>query len=215
MANIFKTGNNNTSQTIVNDILNIKSYELKAEIEIKSNKNENNYIIKQKYISPEYNSQEVIEPENVKGVIIEREGNNLKIQNTKLNLTTMFNNYEYLSENVLDLSSFIQKCKNEDYKQKENSNEITLEKTVVPVKEHNYENGICTVCGDKDPNYVPPVDPQKPQKGTNAATGDDSNMLPIIALMTLAAAGVAGTVIDVIVPVLSTVMLIWKVDVNT
>ena len=127
MANIFKTGNNNTSQTIVNDILNIKSYELKAEIEIKSNKNENNYIIKQKYISPKYNSQEVIEPENIKGVIIEREGNNLKIQNTKLNLTTMFNNYEYLSENVLDLSSFIQKCKNEDYKQKENSNEITLE----------------------------------------------------------------------------------------
>ena len=127
MANIFKTGNNNTSQTIVNDILNIKSYELKAEIEIKSNKNENNYIIKQKYISPEYNSQEVIEPENIKGVIIEREGNKLKIQNTKLNLTTMFNNYEYLSENVLDLSSFIQECKNEDYKQKENSNEITLE----------------------------------------------------------------------------------------
>ena len=73
------------------------------------------------------------------------------------------------------------------------TNEITLEKTVVPVKEHNYENGICTVCGDKDPNYVPPVDPQKPQKDTNAATGDDSNMLPIIALMTLAAAGVAGT----------------------
>lgn len=73
------------------------------------------------------------------------------------------------------------------------TNLFPLEKTVVPVKEHNYENGICTVCGDKDPNYVPPVDPQKPQKDTNAATGDDSNMLPIIALMTLAAAGVAGT----------------------
>ncbi len=127
MANIFKTGNNNTSQTIVNDILNIKSYEIMAEIEIKSNKNENKYIIKQKYISPEYNYQEVIEPENIKGVIIERDGNNLKIQNTNLNLTTMFNNYEYLSENVLDLSSFIQECKNEEYKQKENSNEILLE----------------------------------------------------------------------------------------
>ena len=119
--------NNNTSQTIVNDILNIKSYEIMAEIEIKSNKNENKYIIKQKYISPEYNYQEVIEPENIKGVIIERDGNNLKIQNTNLNLTTMFNNYEYLSENVLDLSSFIQECKNEEYKQKENSNEILLE----------------------------------------------------------------------------------------
>ena len=127
MANIFKTGNNNTSQTIVNDILNIKSYEIMAEIEIKRNKNENKYIIKQKYISPEYNYQEVIEPENIKGVIIERDGNNLKIQNTNLNLTTMFNNYEYLSENVLDLSSFIQECKNEEYKQKENSNEILLE----------------------------------------------------------------------------------------
>ena len=41
VANIFKTGNNNISQGTVNDILNLKSYELTSEITIKSNKNEN------------------------------------------------------------------------------------------------------------------------------------------------------------------------------
>ena len=75
------------------------------------------------------------------------------------------------------------------------TNLFPLEKTVVPVKEHNYENGICTVCGDKDPNYVPPVDPQKPQKDTNAATGDDSNIALLAGLLVLAAAVAAGTVV--------------------
>ena len=40
VANIFKNGNTNISQENVNDILNLKSYELISKITIKSNKNE-------------------------------------------------------------------------------------------------------------------------------------------------------------------------------
>ena len=65
-AKISKIGNTNTSQEIVNDIYDIKSYEITAQIDIESNKNKNKYIIKQKYISPDFSSQEVIEPENIK-----------------------------------------------------------------------------------------------------------------------------------------------------
>ena len=81
---------------------------------------------------------------------------------------------------------------------------------------HNFENGKCTLCGEEDPNYIPPVDPTDPtqpgagegdnQGGQNndnqtattdksAQTGDDINMLPLAALMTLAAIGAAGTVL--------------------
>ena len=67
VANIFKNGNTNISQENVNDILNLKSYELISKITIKSNKNENKYVIKQSYINPDYSFQEVLEPENIKG----------------------------------------------------------------------------------------------------------------------------------------------------
>ena len=41
----------------------------------------------------------------------------LKIENTKLNISSIFENYEYVSDNTLDLSSFIK-----DYKLDEKSN---------------------------------------------------------------------------------------------
>ena len=72
-AKISKIGNTNTSQGMVDDILNLKNYEITANIEIESNKNKNKYIIKQKYISPDFYSQEILEPENVK-----RNNNNKK-----------------------------------------------------------------------------------------------------------------------------------------
>ena len=45
----FKIGNNTSSQEIVDYILNINSYEAIIEVDIKSNKNENKYKIKQIY----------------------------------------------------------------------------------------------------------------------------------------------------------------------
>ncbi len=126
-AKNFKIGNNTTSQEIVNNILNISSYETKVEVEIKSNKNENRYIIKQTYNGEEESTQEVLEPSNIAGVKIIKNGKNLKLENTQLNLSTMFENYEYLSGNDLDLSSFIQDYKNNNKQEiKEKNNEIIL-----------------------------------------------------------------------------------------
>ena len=113
-AKRYKTGNNSTSQEIVDNILNIYSYEATVEVEIKSNKNENKYIIKQVYNGEKDNWQEIIEPTNIAGVKIIKQGANLKLENTNLNLTAMFENYEYISDNSLDLSSFIKEYKNDE-----------------------------------------------------------------------------------------------------
>ena len=117
MVKNFKTGNNKSSQDMVNDVLNIKSYNATIEVEVKSNKNQNKYIIEQSYKNENENSQEVIEPSNIKGVKIIKENGVLKLENSKLNLLSFFENYSYLSENDLDLSSFIN-----DYKNNKNSN---------------------------------------------------------------------------------------------
>lgn len=117
MVKNFKTGNNKSSQDMVNDILNIKSYNTTIEVEVKSNKNQNKYIIEQTYKSENENSQEVIEPSNISGVKIIKENGVLKLENSKLNLISVFENYSYLSKNDLDLSSFIN-----DYKSNKNSN---------------------------------------------------------------------------------------------
>lgn len=42
--------------------------------------------------------------------------------------------------------------------------EITLEDTVVKAKGHNYEDGVCTVCGEKDPNWTEPTEPTQPSE---------------------------------------------------
>ena len=117
MVKNFKTRNNKSSQDMVNNVLNIKSYNATIEVEVKSNKNQNKYIIKQSYKNENENSQEVIEPSNIKGVKIIKENGVLKLENSKLNLLSVFENYSYLSENDLDLSSFIN-----DYKNNKNSN---------------------------------------------------------------------------------------------
>ena len=116
-TNAKKIGNNSTSQEIVDYILNISSYEAKIEVEVKSNKNTNKYILKQQYISPDVATQEVLEPSNISGIKIIKKGNDLKLENTSLNLSNIFENYEYLADNALDLSCFI-----EDYKESQNSN---------------------------------------------------------------------------------------------
>ena len=108
----LKSGNNKTSQEIVDYILNISSYEVQVTVNVTSNKNSNKYILKQIYQSPNKSMQEVIEPSNIEGVKIENDGTNLKLENSQLNLNKILENYNYLGDNCLDLYSFI-----EDYKQ--------------------------------------------------------------------------------------------------
>lgn len=126
-AKNLKIGNNSSSQEIVDFILNISSYETKIEVEVNSNKNKNYYILKQQYISPDESIQEVLEPSNIAGVKMIRNGNQLKIENTNLNLNSIFENYEYMSENILDLSCFIKDYKEDEKASwKEKNNQIIM-----------------------------------------------------------------------------------------
>ena len=111
-AKNLKIGNNTTSQEIVDFILNMTSYEAKIEVDVQSNKNESKYILKQNYNGEEDNCQEVLDPSNIAGVKLIRNGNVLKLENTELNLTSIFENYQYVADSCLDLSSFVK-----DYKQ--------------------------------------------------------------------------------------------------
>lgn len=126
-AKNLQIGNNSSSQEIVDYILNVSSYEAVVHVEVQSNKNTNKYILKQQYLEPNISVQEVIEPTNISGVKITRNGNQLKIENAKLNLSTIFNEYQYLSDNVLDLNTFIEAYKtNSDSKYQEKENEIVM-----------------------------------------------------------------------------------------
>lgn len=111
-----KTGNNMNSQEIVDYILNVNSYKSNVTIQVNSNKNKNKYILKQEYNTENGCIQEVVEPSNIAGVKIIRKDGTLKIENTTLNLSTIFENYQGLEENSLDLSTFI-----DDYKKYDKS----------------------------------------------------------------------------------------------
>ena len=129
---ISKIGKNSTSQEIVDYILNISSYETQIDVEIKSNKNSNKYKLSQSYIKDEKSIQEVIEPQNIQGVKIIKEKNNLKIENTKLSLTKIIENYQDITQNTLDLSAFIENYKNnKNSKYTEQNNQIVMETTAL------------------------------------------------------------------------------------
>ena len=122
-----KNGNNINSQEIVDYILNINSYKANVTIQVNSNKNQNKYIMKQEYNSENGSIQEVIEPSNIAGERIIKKDGNLTIENTSLNLSTIFENYKGLEGNYLDLNTFIDDYKNYDKSNfEENDIEIIL-----------------------------------------------------------------------------------------
>ena len=134
-AKVFKNGNTKTSQEIVDYILNISSYNLKVTVEVISNKNNNKYILNQQYVSPSISKQEVIEPSNISGVKITNDGTNLKLENSNLNLSTIFENYNYLGDNCLDLICFI-----ENYKTNSESEFIEEENQIIMKTKSGNEN---------------------------------------------------------------------------
>ena len=123
---VFKTGNNKTSQEVVDYILGISSYEVKVTVEVNSNKNNNKYILKQQYVSPNISTQEVIEPTNIAGIKLINDGTNLTLKNSNLDLSTVFENYTYLGDNCIDLISFI-----ENYKKSNESNYEEIDNQII------------------------------------------------------------------------------------
>ncbi|MBR3162502.1 MAG: hypothetical protein IKF17_00155 [Clostridia bacterium] len=135
MSKVFKNGNNMSSQEIVDYVLNISSYKANISVEINSNKNSNKYILNQEYISPNTNKQEVIEPSNISGVKLTRDENGLTVENTRLDLSTIYENYDYIADNCLDLSCFIN-----DYKTSNKSTCEEKDNQVIMKTESNNEN---------------------------------------------------------------------------
>lgn len=128
MSKNSKIGNNTNSQEIIDYILNINSYETEIEIEVKSNKNTNKYKIRQKYKNLNESSQEILEPNNISGIKITKTNNQLKVENTNLSLSSIYENYEYVTDNILDLISFITEYKeNEKSNWKEEKNQIIMQ----------------------------------------------------------------------------------------
>ena len=120
----INTGNNILNKTldeVQEYICNINSYEATMEVTINSNKNTNKYKIKQAHDENE-DIQEILEPENVKGIKFIYKNNTLQIINTNLNLTKIYNNYPYIESNNLWLDDFL-----EEYKQADNENKEATE----------------------------------------------------------------------------------------
>ena len=162
MKNNYKTvdfGNTNikSAESIKEYILNISSYEADISLEVISNKNSNVYRITQKYASPNIFKQEVVEPSNIKGLTTIFDGNNLKIENTNIGLSKVFENYKYITENSLCLSDFI-----EEYKMIEEGDKIVK------------INGKKVTTSDDVSLYIAMADPTKKNTITVAA----HNILP-------------------------------------
>ena len=113
-----KNGNNISNKSadeIKEYILNIDSYRAIATITIKSNKNENRYKVEQKY-NKENNvyKQQILEPDNIKGVEFAYDGKNLTLKNTNLNIKKIYQDYAEICSNILSLSQFIKDFKNDN-----------------------------------------------------------------------------------------------------
>lgn len=137
-----KNGNNMNSQEIVDYILNVKKYKANILVQVNSNKNTNKYVINQEFNEENESIQEVIEPINIQGVKIIKKDGNLKIENSSMNLTTIFENYQGIGENYLDLNVFINDYKNYEKSSFEENEKEVIMKTKSKNKNKYTENKI-------------------------------------------------------------------------
>lgn len=137
-----KTGNtiiDKTLEEVKMYILNISSYEAEIEVTVESNKNTNKYIMEQKYSKPNIASQRIIEPKNIEGLTIKYDGTNFEISNSNLDLKTIYENYTYVSDNILWLSDFIENYKNNNGTITEENGVIIMETKCNKNKYNTYE----------------------------------------------------------------------------
>ena len=128
----LKFGNNESNKSaeeIKKYIMNIDSYVATIEVTVNSNKNTSKYLLKQEYSKNNMMKQTVIKPENIQGIELEYKDGSLIINNSRLNLSKIYNEYPYVSDNVLWLSSFSDCYKNnvEQTKVFEENNELVIE----------------------------------------------------------------------------------------
>lgn len=136
----IKLGNNIIVQnpdSIVDNILNIKSYEANVTVKVISNKNENTYELEQKNIKEKEYLQIVRKPPEIEGMEIIFRNNKLEIKNSKFNLTKIYEEYQYVTESELDLMSFVKECSNLENEKKIINEE---EQVIIDLKIKNESN---------------------------------------------------------------------------
>lgn len=101
-------GNNKTIEEIEQYLLNIDSYKADVDVTIISNKNENQYKLIQE-VKTDYVKQIVKSPEDIANMELIYINGNLEIRNTNINVSKVYSNYPYISNNVLFLTDFIKK----------------------------------------------------------------------------------------------------------
>lgn len=128
----LKTGNNMSNKSadeIEKYILDIESYDAEISVIVESNKNTNKYFLKEEYFKEEnIFKRQILEPETLNGVSFIYDGTNLKVENSSLNITKIYENYPYIGEDSISLISFIEDYKNSDKSDmKEDEEYIILE----------------------------------------------------------------------------------------
>ena len=131
-ANVLKNDNkkikvgNNKDIKEVEQILNIEAYKAKITVSIKSNKNENKYVIQQEVKKNQYEKAKIESPEEMKGIELLFENNVLTIKNSKIGASKIYENYQNVGNNMLFLTDFISEYKEKNGKTEKNENETKL-----------------------------------------------------------------------------------------
>lgn len=121
----IKVGNNNSIKEI-EQILNIESYKAKITVRVRSNKNENQYVIEQEVKKNLYERTKIESPNEIKGVELVFENNVLTIKNSKIGASKIYENYKNVGNNMLFLTDFISEYKEKNGKLEKNENETKL-----------------------------------------------------------------------------------------
>ena len=125
-----ESGNNKDIKEIEEYFLNVNSYSAKIKVTVTSNKNVNFYELTQEVELPQMAKQIANSPEELSGVEMMYKDGTLEIKNSKYNLTKIYKDYPYISNNQLFLTSFIEGYRNSEEKQiKEKDNRIEMKYT--------------------------------------------------------------------------------------
>lgn len=133
-----ENGNTKNIKEIEQYILNVNSYKAKIKITVKSNKNVNFYELMQEVKTNNETKQIALSPKDLEGIEISYKDGTIEVKNTRYNLTTIYKNYPYISDNSMYLTSFIEgykKAENKEIKEVDNKIELSYE-----TKKNKYNN---------------------------------------------------------------------------
>ena len=106
ISNKSKKLGNNTNEDVEKTILNINSYTANITVKEISNKNDNEYCLKQE-VKENYEKQIGISPDEISGMEITFENNVLEFKNSKISVNKAYKDYKMIYNNNLFLTDFV------------------------------------------------------------------------------------------------------------